>query len=205
MEDECHSWSARPSQRVIEMLHGHEDGSARWIAVIGEGAAAVHVGLGDPVAGWTQKMYVPQWVIAAAGLEGVGEELRIRFERCESFLKAEKLGFQVMGDIPAGIELQDLLEEPLSQLGVIQKGQIIPVPLFEGVNLVLTTCEPDAAVFLDGAEVSLEIEGDEARTPEPQPQPQPEPQVDLPMFPIAQPVIQSGFVPFSGLGRRLCD
>ena len=223
MEEDCSTWSARPSERIMEMLHSRADGSARWIAVIG----GVHVALGDPVAGWVKKMYVPHWILESCGLEGTGEEVEIRFERCESFLKAEKLGFQVLGDIPADIDLKDLLEEPLSQLGVIHKGQMIPAPAFEGVHLLLRTCEPDGPpVFLDGAEVSLEIEQNTLSipvipeppftpvtpappVPEPQPLPQqpllPQQQVFTDILPASMmlPVRPSG--PFQGVGRRLCD
>jgi hypothetical protein len=207
----------------MEMLHSRQDGSARWIAVIG----GVNVALGDPVAGWVKKMYVPHWILESCGLEGSGEEVEIRFERCESFLKAEKLGFQVLGDIPADIDLKDLLEEPLSQLGVIHKGQMIPAPAFEGVHLLLRTCEPDGPpVFLDGAEVSLEIEQNTLSipvipeppftpvtpappVPEPQQLPQqpllPQQQVFTDILPASMmlPVRPSG--PFQGVGRRLCD
>jgi hypothetical protein len=223
MEEDCSTWSARPSERIMEMLHSRQDGSARWIAVIG----GVNVALGDPVAGWVKKMYVPHWILESCGLEGSGEEVEIRFERCESFLKAEKLGFQVLGDIPADIDLKDLLEEPLSQLGVIHKGQMIPAPAFEGVHLLLRTCEPDGPpVFLDGAEVSLEIEQNTLSipvipeppftpvtpappVPEPQQLPQqpllPQQQVFTDILPASMmlPVRPSG--PFQGVGRRLCD
>ena len=214
MEEDCSTWSARPSERIMEMLHSRQEGSARWIAVIG----GINVALGDPVAGWVKKMYVPHWILESCGLEGTGEEVEIRFERCESFLKAEKLGFQVLGDIPADVDLKDLLEEPLSQLGVIYKGQMIPAPAFEGVHLLLRTCEPDGPpVFLDGAEVSLEIEQD---VPEPS-VPVPSAPVPEPLLPLLQPLLQqqnftdilpasmmlpvrpSG--PFQGVGRRLCD
>ena len=207
MEEDCSTWSARPSERIMEMLHSRQEGSARWIAVIG----GINVALGDPVAGWVKKMYVPHWILESCGLEGTGEEVEIRFERCESFLKAEKLGFQVLGDIPADVDLKDLLEEPLSQLGVIYKGQMIPAPAFEGVHLLLRTCEPDGPpVFLDGAEVSLEIEQDV-----------PEPSVPVPSAPVPEPLLPSQVFtdilpasmmlpvrpsgPFQGVGRRLCD
>ena len=217
MEENCSTWSARPSERIMEMLHSRQEGTARWIAVIG----GVNVALGDPVAGWVKKMYVPHWILESCGLEGSGEEVEIRFERCESFLKAEKLGFQVLGDIPADIDLKDLLEEPLSQLGVIHKGQMIPAPAFEGVHLLLRTCYPDGPpVFLDGAEVSLEIEQNAlsipvipepplAPIPEPlPPQQQPMPQqqqvfTDILPASMMLPVRPSG--PFQGVGRRLCD
>jgi hypothetical protein len=202
----------------MEMLHSREHGSARWIAVIG----GVHVALGDPVAGWVKKMYVPHWILEACGLEGTGEEVAIRFERCESFLKAEKLGFEVIGDIPADVDMNDLLEEPLSQLGVIHKGQMIPAPAFEGVHLLLRTCQPDGPpVFLDGTEVSLEIEQPPPSTPPPPFTPvAPAPLVPEPLPPM-QPLLQqqnfsdmlpasmmlpvSPSGPFQGVGRRLCD
>jgi hypothetical protein len=194
------------------MLHGHTDGSARWIAVIG----GIHVALGDPVAGWVKKMYVPHWILESCGLDGTGEEVAIRFERCESFLKAEKLVFRVIGDIPADVDLKDLLEEPLSQLGVIHKGQMIPAPVFEGVHLLLSSCEPDGPpVFLDGAEVSLEIEQPAPSTPPPpfthstvtekDPVPEPLAQDFSQILPTSMmlPVQPSG--PFQGIGRRLYD
>jgi len=210
----------------MEVLHGHQDGSARWIVVItAEGAEPVHVALGDPVPGWTQKLYLPQWLVETCGLQGEGEEVRVRFERCESFLKAEKLGFQVIGDIPRDMDLRELLEEPLSQLGVLQAGQIIPVPLFEGAHLMLKTCEPGGFVFLDGAEVSLEIEDDSPPAAEPLlPQELPVPEApEAPEVPEAPPQMlppsftqtpltpsfptprASAFIPFSGTGNRLCD
>jgi len=209
MEEDCSTWSARPSERIMEMLHSREHGSARWIAVIG----GVHVALGDPVAGWVKKMYVPHWILEACRLDGTGEEVAIRFERCESFLKAEKLGFEVIGDIPADVDMNDLLEEPLSQLGVIHKGQMIPAPAFEGVHLLLRTCQPDGPpVFLDGTEVSLEIE-QPPRTPPPPftpvaPAPPLPPQdqqnfSDILPASMMLPVRVSG--PFQGVGRRLCD
>lgn len=206
IEEDCSTWSARPSERIMEMLHSRQDGSARWVAVIG----GVHVALGDPVAGWVKKMYVPHWILEACGLEGTGEEVDIRFERCESFLKAEKLVFRVIGDIPADVDMTDLLEEPLSQLGVIHKGQMIPAPVFEGVHLLLSSSEPNGPpVFLDGAEVSLEIEQPAPSTP-----PAPVAPAPLPLHPqqnfsdilpasMMLPVRPSG--PFQGVGRRLCD
>jgi hypothetical protein len=197
-----------------------EESSARWICVIGD----IHVAVGDPVEGRADNMYLPSWIIGACGLEGAGEKVDMRFERCESFLKAEKLGFQVVGEAPRDMDFVELLEEPLSQLGVIQKGQIIPVPVLEGVYLILTTCEPDGQVFLDGAEISLEIEDDlggaeegaelaaelaDKAAAEQPPEPVAEsPHQMLPYFPSPSapvPSVRKGFIPFQGTGHRLCD
>jgi hypothetical protein len=232
MDEQDDSWCARPSRRLLEWLHGQEDDSARWIAVLG----GLRICLGDPVRGQEERareLYVPQWILDAAGFGGEGDELRIRFERSENLARATKLGFKVMGDIPEDMDLKDLLEEPLSQLGVLEEGMILPAPVLEGVHLLVQTCEPAGQpVFLDGAEVGLEIEDDDAviarrleeserrkketeerKQAEESAQQSPSPQEDsmLPFLPTpapppaAAPTGRKGYIPFQGVGRRLCD
>lgn len=235
MERDDDTWCARPTARLVEHLHnGEGDDTARWIAVLG----GVRVALGDPVDiyidrenprsfatrgpvpsenRWNRNLYVPQWILESAGMTGEGEEIQIRFERCESLPKATKLGFKIMGDVPEGIDLRELLEGPLSSLGALESGQIIPAPVLDGVHLLVQTCEPEGgAVFLDGAEVELELESDIVPQPvERPPTPRPaEPEILPPFGPIVElpPVTPSRgrcppstFVPFSGVGRRLCD
>jgi hypothetical protein len=221
LEQEDDSWSARPSRRLLEHIHSDED-SARWIAVIG----GVRIALGDPVVSASgRSLYIPQWILDTAGMEGNGDEIVVRFERSESLEKATRLVFEVIGEIPEGIHLRDLLEEPLSQLGVLEEGQIIPAPIIDGVHLLVKACEPvGQPVFLDGAEVALEIEDDSvsaalaatasaaalAATAAPAPAEEEEEESEQEsMIPIVTPVLQPRtkmpFVPFQGIGRRLCD
>jgi len=223
------SWSARPSPRLLEYLHGLEgEDTARWIAVLG----GIRVALGDPEPPsrdnrWKRNLYVPQWILESAGMAGEGEEIQVRFERCEVLPKATKLGFKILGDVPEGIDMRELLEEPLSCLGALEAGQILPAPVLEGIHLLVQTCEPEGgAVFLDGAEVALEIEEETPPTPPAPRAPTPIPaaptheffdQPMVPMVPVAPqsiptasrttscPSSSTGFVPFSGVGRRLCD
>jgi len=164
------SWCARPSARLFEVLNnsGQGDGSARWIAVL-EGPGGVRrVALGDPVqatdARWVNTLYVSSWLLESIGLEADVESIQaIRFEKSEQMPRASRLGFRVIGDIPEEFDLRDLLEEPLSQLGVLEEGLIIPVPILDGCHLFVQTCEPAGEpVFLDGLEVALEIEQDVA-------------------------------------------
>jgi hypothetical protein len=56
------------------------------------------------------------------------------------------------------MDLRDILETPLSQLGVIQKNQIIPVPISPHHKLQVIEVEPAEFVFLDGNEVAFEVE-----------------------------------------------
>lgn len=222
MERDDDTWCARPTARLLEHIHGLEgEDTARWIAVLG----GVRVALGDPVVSenrLSRNLYVPQWILESAGMSGEGEEIQIRFERCESLPKATKLGFKIMGDVPEGIDLRELLEGPLSSLGALETGQIIPAPVLDGVHLLVQTCEPEGgAVFLDGAEVELELESEPM-----EPMVSPRPPTPLPVveesfgvgdmlsagvLPAPPPMTRRGncppgaFIPFSGVGRRLCD
>ncbi len=234
-------WSARPSIRVLERLHHMDDdheSSQRWICVLGEGEDQIRIALGDPVgssgSGATQErqLYIPGWLLESAGMEGIGEEMVVHFERSEDLPRATNLKFQLIGEVAEGFDIRELLENPLSELGVIRQGQMIPVPVLEGVVLTLESCGgagEDGYVFLDGAEVGLEIEGDTAaaaaptqpaRVPTPIPDdnwdmliPPPAPAAAAPApaappaaasrnrrFQVSQP---SAFVPFSGTGHRL--
>jgi hypothetical protein len=219
---------------------GQGDGSARWIAVL-EGPGGVRrVALGDPVqatdARWVNTLYVSSWLLESIGLEADVESIQaIRFEKSEQMPRASRLGFRVIGDIPEEFDLRDLLEEPLSQLGVLEEGLIIPVPILDGCHLFVQTCEPAGEpVFLDGLEVALEIEQDVAEPAVPAAPPvnqaaEPEPQLDdfASMLPPVAPATSvtpnlaglaaarlgrsrvaaasTSFTPFSGAGRRLGD
>jgi len=191
----------------------HSQDSARWIAAFDGGRISV----GDPVNTFTSSdaLFVPSWFLDTLGLED-GAEVELAFEKSEALPKATKLSFKVIGDIPADIDVRDLLEGPLSQLGVLEVGQMIPVPILDGTMLLLQECEPDNVVFLDG-EADLEIENDCAPAPafpkEEAAPALPKQEAQAPVF-IPQEVdfssmisfptpAPSGFVPFSGVGRTL--
>jgi hypothetical protein len=154
LETEDDSWSARPTKNLMRRLHSQD--SARWVAAFDGGRISV----GDPVNTFTSSdaLFVPSWFLESLGLED-GAEVGLAFERSESLPKATRLSFKVIGDIPADMDVRDLLEGPLSQLGVLEVGQMIPIPILEGTMLLLQECEPENVVFLDG-EADLEIEQD---------------------------------------------
>jgi len=220
-------WCAVPSSRLLGDLHKAFD-SARWIATVKGPSGTIRVAIGDPIPNSykTNDLYIPHWLLSQAGVEGVGEEMQIRFERCEDMKKATQLKFTYLGELSNDIDMRELLETPLSQLGVVTKGQIIPAPVLEG-NLVVSHVEPAGIpVFLDGNEVEFSIQGDK-RPPTPVPEVLPEVLPEetslsglLPasMEQQAQPVQRytspttssrgrfankSSFIPFSGQGRTL--
>ena len=164
--------------------------------------------MGDPVNTFTSSdaLFVPSWFLDTLGLND-GSEVELDFEKSEALPKATRLSFKVIGDIPADMDVRDLLEGPLSQLGVLEVGQMIPVPILDGTMLLLQECEPENVVFLDG-EADLEIENDTAAaTQEGQAQEEPVPtpveEVDFSSMLPPSSLTPSGFVPFSGVGRTL--
>ena len=164
LETDDDSWSARPTKNLMRRLHSQD--SARWIAAFDGGRISV----GDPVNTFTgsDALFVPSWFLESIGLED-GADVELAFEKSETLPKATRLSFKVIGDIPADMDVRDLLEEPLSQLGVLEVGQMIPIPILEGTMLLLQECEPENVVFLDG-EADLEIENDTpVETPSPAP------------------------------------
>ena len=217
LETDDDSWSARPSSSLLQKLHSGE-GSARWIACISPPVAIgseptcseSYISIGDPVPSdrGRKVLYLPQWFMESVGVDD-GFEVDLDFKRSEDMPRATSLNFRMLGPLP-DLDIRDLLEEPLSQLGVLQVGQIIPVPALEGV-LILESCEPDGIVFLDGAEIALDIIGDE-RAEEPfsakeellEEIPVNEPFEDMPMIPSQTSSTQK-FIPFQGLGNRLGD
>lgn len=222
LETDDDSWSARPSSALLQRLHTGE-GSARWIACISDS----HISIGDPVPSERGKkvLYLPQWFMESVGVAD-GDEIDLDFKRSEEMPRATSLNFRMLGPSP-DLDIRDLLEEPLSQLGVLQVGQIIPVPALEGTMLVLESCEPDGLVFLDGAEIALDIVGDSS--PEPETSFVAEPPLasapalesqsfdDTPMIPPSggatapspsAPLVHKSrfppkFIPFQGVGNRL--
>jgi len=153
------SWCATPSSSLLRRIHAGEE-SARWIVVVKNGDVENKIALGDPVnTDQGDQLFMPVWFLNRAELSGDGESLDVRFERSEVIPRATRLVFKVLGDLPEWLDVCEVLEEPLSQLGVLTIGQVIPVPIVEGTMLELEICEPlEQFVFMDGADVVLEIE-----------------------------------------------
>ena len=162
------AWSARPSNSLVQRLHTHfPEGSMRWIAVLRVSGEEHRIALGSPEDGEDMSLHLPSWYVESIGIVGQGEELIVSFEKCERMTKATGLRFRTVDPIPEWLSIRDVLEEPLSQLGVLRQGQILPIPVLESSVIIVEVCEPtDAAfVFLDGEDVAMEVEGLEEDEP----------------------------------------
>jgi hypothetical protein len=205
------SWCATPTSLLLRNLHARGE-TARWIAAITTSAGEViRIALGDPVGdNFSSWLYLPPWFCMHAGIIGDGSDDRVevRFEKCEDLPKATQITVETLGEIPDGLDIRELLEEPLSQLGVLQEGMILPIPCVDAAHLRVKQTKPAACVFLDGHDVTLCFEEKiptqvKSRTPTPMP---------TPFFTAADatasmlPALSLGAQPtgsFRGIGRRL--
>lgn len=152
-------WSATPSTTLLHRITQRDitgGGTSRWIAVIErEGFLPVRVALGDPKRSTENKLEVPKWLLMEGGY---GEEVMIKYEKAEKYKKAKHLIFRALSEpLEEEYSLEEFLEQPLSELGILEEGQCIRVPILE-IPLVLEKVEPEGEpVFLDGLEVGLEI------------------------------------------------
>jgi hypothetical protein len=221
LQREDDTWSARPSCSVFNRLIGRSDSeSNRWIVDVN----GTLIALGSPAVEedhHSSKLFLPSWLVESSGLVGDGDEMEVSFLRSEELPKATSLHLRVLGEVPEGFDMRELLEEPLSSLGVLRAGQIIPAPVLDGIQILVEKIEPEApAVFLDGNDVALHLESDVV-TPKPPTPPIPSAPDDFnsvlstPVVAVPAPApsafrrVAGGsstpFVPFSGVGRRLCD
>jgi hypothetical protein len=65
------------------------------------------------------------------------------------------LTFTTESDIPPDIDLREILESVFSQLGILKRGQVFPVPVLENIYLTAEFSEP--YVFLHGDEVEFDV------------------------------------------------
>lgn len=193
------SWSAVPSNTLVQRLHSYfPEGSMRWIAVFALPGEEHRIALDSPDGSTGMSLRLPEWFLDTMGVAG---EQIVRFERSESMPRATSLTFRV-NSLPDWLDIRDVLEGPLSQLGVIKQGQVLPLDVLDD-TILLDNAEPiDTFLFLDGDEIAIHVISDVEPEPQPVPValPVPEPlpalavqEDDFSMIPI-----KKGFVPFTG-------
>lgn len=206
------AWSATPSNALVQRLHTHfPEGSMRWIAVLRVSGEEHRIALGSPMEGTELSMHLPEWYIESIGIFGHGEELIVSFEKSEGMTRATSLKFRTLDPVPDWLDIRDVLEEPLSQLGILKQGQILPIPVLESAVIIVEVCEPSDVpfVFLDGENIAMEVDTvqeEEHIQEEEQEQEQIQEQPQVPFEEVQMPVNTPptrGFVPFSGKGHVL--
>jgi hypothetical protein len=216
------SWSATPNNSLVQRLHSLNE-TMRWIAVVQSQGEEHRIALGSPdgqLGGYCLTM--PEWFLESSGLSSHAnaDEVIVRFIPCEGIPSARKLRFKTLEPLPDWLDIRDVIEEPLSQLGIIKQGQMIPLPVLDSVVLILDSAEPfDDFLFLDGDDIEIDVVTDEVpeayapETPEaPEAHEAPyaaetpeDAEPAFPFFPSPPAYIppSQGFVAFSGKGHTL--
>jgi hypothetical protein len=158
-ESRASEWTIYPSRDVWERLMRREEGSRRWIARLN---GELSICCSDPLEYESRgRIYCPRWVLDGLGLDGGGEEVEVEWQRCEELPSATRLVFRpsrLMEGDP-----REMMEGPLSQLGVLRAGMMLPMPDGGEGYMLAEVCEPADEVFLDGHEVEVEFEDKELR------------------------------------------
>jgi hypothetical protein len=213
LEDDS-GWSVTPTTSLLQRIHAIPEQSSRWIAALRHAGQDNKIALGSPIQSEECALYFPVWFIDAVGILPDGGERIVRFEVSERIPRASKLHFKTLGIIPDWVDIVSILEEPLSQLGVLKRGQMVPVPVIEDAMLILDTCEPDEEfVFMDGSDITLEVDVDDS-IPVEQADVEDDVEADADQheeaeeaqqdeLPIQTPPLKGKFVPFQGKGYVL--
>jgi hypothetical protein len=173
-------------------------GEKEWIAPVGE-----------PVMTHSSEncVYMPNWMLRSAGLEGIGETGHCSILDTEAFPEATKLVLKVVDSAFYDSEIKEELEIALSSLGVVKSQTLLQIPIASlggfTVDVFLVKTEPADIVLCQGEEVAVEFE-EPVDHVEPVVSP-PRPPTPIPMNePMLLPQTEvTGFVPFQGEGHRL--
>jgi hypothetical protein len=190
----------------------NEDGTKEWIAPMG-GIVFKKMLDDDQLNSKHHHLYMPIWMLDAAGFEGSGEVLKCSILTNEAFPEATKITLRVVDSAFYNSDVKAELEAALTHLGILRRHTTIQIPVKSlgnfPVELFVSELEPADCVLCDGEEVALVFEEpvDHYEPPPSAPQRPPTP-IPLPpamlsdtMIPALQPAQTHGFVPFQGQGN----
>ena len=185
--NESSDWCAKPNERLFEEIC-IIDVKERWICSIKNRDLHEKIALGTFIKSKQEEhqfeLHLPQWFMNSTNFRE-GEVTNILFSCSSTLPRASTLTFKVLGLIPEWLDLRSLLELKLSELGVLRKGQILPLPLMEvyGDTALIASFSGDSPyVFMQGEEVALEIIEDELQQQQQHQQQQIQPQVEQEVF-----------------------
>lgn len=116
--------------------------------------------LGAPIATEYNSIYVPLWMLEQIDTNGDGEELIVDFMPCEIFDMTTKITLQVWDSTLQTENIQEVLSNELTKLGIIKKDTIIYIYNYEinkEVPYNVIDIEPASVSLCEGNEVSLEF------------------------------------------------
>jgi hypothetical protein len=123
------------------------------------------IAIGNPVMGNVtdeKKVYMPQWLLDRHNFQGEGESYHVEILTEEAFPEATKIVLRVVDSAFYNSDIKKELELALTRLGVIEKGQLLHVPIDSldnfAVDIYVSELEPATIVLCQGEEVVVEFE-----------------------------------------------
>jgi hypothetical protein len=116
--------------------------------------------LGAPISEEYNSIYVPMWMLEQIDAHGDGEELIVDFMPCEIFDMTTKITLQAWDSTLQSENIQEVLSNELTKLGIIKKDTIIYIYNYEinkEVPYNVIDIEPASVSLCEGNEVSLEF------------------------------------------------
>ena len=188
-----------------------EIGGNRLIAEIEGGGKTLYVAVGSPIPMQNDgydRVFAPTWLLDQLGLRGSGEDVVVRWRSEEFFPEATRIVLRPHDSAFYHADAKEELERALTQLGVLQAGTTILLPLevlggYE-IPFDVVCTEPANIVLMQGDEVALEFEAaldGAAEAQAAEPPPMAETQEMLPVAAEPEPVGHT----LGGTVRRMAD
>lgn len=154
INESANEWSAVPNVRLFSELCRRVPVKERTVATIRKQDSEYKICLGSPNHIETEADYVlwvPEWFFAFLDKK----ETAVLFSCSSSIPRATMLNFTSESDLPEWLDLKEVLEGVFSQLGVLKRGMVFPIPVLDDTFLTPEISEP--YVFLHGDEVEFDV------------------------------------------------
>jgi hypothetical protein len=127
------------------------NGDKSWICALGN-----PIRTGNPES--YKQLFVPQWMLHQIHDDGVGEPLEVEWMSSDLFDNSHHIVLEPFTDISEIENIDELLQNQLTLLGILQKGTLIYIDYNDSILLFLVKdLMPASVVLCEGDEVSLEF------------------------------------------------
>jgi hypothetical protein len=127
------------------------NGDKSWICALGN-----PIRTGNPES--FKQLFVPQWMLHQIHDDGVGEPLEVEWMSSDLFDNSSHIVLEPFTDISEIENIDELLQNQLTLLGILQKGTLIYIDYNDSILLFLVKdLTPASVVLCEGDEVSLEF------------------------------------------------
>jgi len=127
------------------------NGDKSWICALGN-----PIRTGNPES--YKQLFVPQWMLQQIHDDGVGEPLEVEWMSSDLFDNSSHIVLEPFTDISHIENIDEVLQNQLTLLGILQKGTLIYIDYNDSILLFLVKdLSPASVVLCEGDEVSLEF------------------------------------------------